>query len=93
MKTHISSILLRALLRLLRLVRHLASCAALLASALACAPAAAQNVLFLHTQNDGGVSPWVVSEFSQPGVTITEQGNLNKTLDDQCSSHGNLLFN
>ena len=79
MKAHLSSILPRALQRL---ARRAAACATLLALALACNPAAAQNVLFLHTNEpthpDADLDAYtnLKNEFTAAGATITDVGGL-----------------
>ena len=79
MKADISSILPRAIQRL---ARRLAACAALLVLALACVPAAAQNVLFLHTDepthSNVSVNAYgnLKSEFQTAGATVTDVGGL-----------------
>jgi hypothetical protein len=78
-KAHLSSILPRALQRL---ARRAAACATLLALALACNPAAAQNVLFLHTNEpthpDADLDAYtnLKNEFTAAGATITDVGGL-----------------
>ena len=79
MKAHLSSILPRALQRL---AHRAAACATLLALALACNPAAAQNVLFLHTNEpthpDADLDAYtnLKNEFTAAGATITDVGGL-----------------
>lgn len=79
MKAHLSSILPRALQRL---AHRAAACATLLALALACNSAAAQNVLFLHTDEtahpdaDPNAYNNLKNEFMAAGATITDVGGL-----------------